>query len=151
MSSTESQGSSPGPAGWDPHAPGSELFVAIEQGDPEAVRELLAADAEIEGRDPRSRFLDGGTPLIAAASMGRADLVRLLLDHGAAVNARSTSGWTALMRTCNAGSLDCARLLLDAGADTGIRNDEGYTALGRVPGNRVELLRLLREHGAPVV
>ncbi|WP_331767017.1 ankyrin repeat domain-containing protein [Embleya sp. NBC_00896] len=138
-------------AEWDPRAPGGEAFHALERDDADGVRELrelLARGADIEAPDPRSRYFDGQTLLIAAAGRGRADLVRLLLALGADVDARSASGWTALMRACNGGDLECSRLLLDAGADPELRNDEGYTAYGRIPGTRVELLRLLRERGA---
>jgi len=33
------------------------------------------------------------TPLMEAASGGYADIVRLLIDHGADVNAKSAAGW----------------------------------------------------------
>ncbi|MEU8826970.1 ankyrin repeat domain-containing protein [Streptomyces sp. NPDC048636] len=134
--------------GWNPRAAGAELFEAVDRDDAAAVRSLLAGGADIEAADPRSPFHDGETVLIGAAGRGAADTVRLLLDAGAEVNARSASGWTALMRACDAGHLDCARVLLDAGAAVGARNDEGYTAHGRTAIRNTELIRLLEERGA---
>ena len=52
---------------------------------------LLARGADIEAEEHRF----GGTPLICHASMGRADMVKFLLDHGANVDARSTLEDTA--------------------------------------------------------
>ena len=43
---------------------------------------LLARGADIEAEEQRF----GGTPLICHASMGRADMVKFLLDHGANVD-----------------------------------------------------------------
>lgn len=41
------------------------------------------------GADPNAKWLDGWTPLHVAASGGHADIVRLLLEHGADVHALS--------------------------------------------------------------
>jgi ankyrin repeat protein len=135
----------------DPNALGAGLFEAVERGDFDRVRELLAHGEDINAPDRGTAFFDGETVLIKAASRGDAEVVQLLLANGAEVDARSASGWTALMRACNAGKFDCARLLLDAGADPGIRNDDGYTAYGRIPGNDTNLIQLVRDRGADVL
>ena len=135
----------------NPDAPGAALFDAVERGEFSRVRELLAEEGNINAPDPRTPFFDDQTVLIAAASRGDAEMIKLLLANGAEVDARSASGWTALMRACNAGNYDCARLLLDAGADSTIRNAEGYTAYGRIPGNAPKLLRLFRDRHAEVL
>ena len=61
----------------------------------------------------------GTTLLMAAACMGRLDLVRLLVDHGADVNVTCTAGehspgWTALMWAVSSRSADCVEFLLEA-------------------------------------
>ena len=80
----------------------------------ELVRLLLDA-----GADP-SRELADWTPLMAAASGGRADVVAELLRRGADVNGRSLSRRTALEAAAIRKHGDIIRLLLDAGADTGL-------------------------------
>ena len=56
------------------------------------------------------------TPLMEAASAGHTDIVRLLIAHGADVNAQSSSGNTPLMYACAGGHEDVVRVLLEAGA-----------------------------------
>src|SRR5579871_6741839 len=60
--------------------------------DPASVKQLLAAGAHVNTRDGL-----GDTPLILAAMYGHTATVRLLLDHGADVNARNNQDYTALM------------------------------------------------------
>ena len=51
---------------------------------------LLAMHANIDDSGPKGEC----TPLMEAASAGHIDVVRLLLSHGADVNARSNTGKT---------------------------------------------------------
>lgn len=83
-------------------APAAEqdLFAAIRQDDVKQVQALLAAGADLNGRDAHSQ-----TPLQAAAVKGSAVLVRLLLERGADVNAASQGRLTALMFAAAGGRL----------------------------------------------
>ena len=56
------------------------------------------------------------TPLHAAAMDDDADFISLLLEHGAALNARSKSGATPLFSACEAGRALAVSALLAAGA-----------------------------------
>ena len=64
-----------------------------------------------------------------AASGGYADIVKLLIDHGANVNAKSSAGNTALTYACCGGYEDVVKILLDAGADVEHQNENGHTPL----------------------
>ena len=64
-----------------------------------------------------------------AASGGYADIVKLLIDHGANVNAKSSVGNTALTYACCGGYEDVVKILLDAGADVEHQNENGHTPL----------------------
>ena len=66
------------------------LMLAAFRGDIVAVRTLLLAGADVNGRDK-----DGDTALMFAAYRGDAEIVSLLLDHGANIYARARNGWTA--------------------------------------------------------
>ncbi|HLJ14518.1 MAG TPA: ankyrin repeat domain-containing protein, partial [Bryobacteraceae bacterium] len=66
--------------------------------------------------DPNVAREDGETPLMTAARLGQIDVMKMLLDHGARVNAREKKfGQTALMWA--AGHPDAVRLLVARGAD----------------------------------
>ncbi len=69
------------------------------------------------------------TPLMEAASGGYSDIVKLLIDHGANVNAKSSVGNTALTYACCGGYEEVVRILLEAGADVEHQNENGHTPL----------------------
>jgi ankyrin repeat protein len=75
-------------------------------------------------------------PLHAAVAGRDLEVVRLLVERGADVNARQQVGYTPLMGAASSGREDLARLLLDHGADPALVNDEGKTAA-----------TIAREHG----
>ena len=128
-------------AGADANAagPGDEpvLMTAARAGSVDAVRRLLTRGAKANVAEP---WL-GETALMWAASENHGAVVRLLVESGAAVNARSKvleapvlefprsggpnsplprGGWTALMFAAREGSIDAARALAESGADLNV-------------------------------
>lgn len=105
-------------AGADPNATNeagaTALLWAVD--DLDKSRLLLKA-----GADANARSDDGRTPLLAATRrVGAADVVKLLLDHGAkaSVTAHSYRGpTTPLRQAADQGDADVVRMLIDAGAD----------------------------------
>jgi ankyrin repeat protein len=67
--------------------PAEQLYEATRDGDIKKVKSLIA-----DGVDVNSRDWNGGTPLHLAVSHGGPDLVELLLDHGADINATDKYG-----------------------------------------------------------
>lgn len=63
-----------------------------------------------------------------AAARGWLDIVRLLIDAGADVNARSKHGYTALMNAASKGQLPTLQFLLKRGAVPNMRNEWHETA-----------------------
>ncbi len=93
--------------------------------------------------------------LAMAALHGRADVLAVLLAHGAEPDAYPPPGYhphaTALHHAVDSGSLDAVRVLVEAGADPGLR-DRVYegTPLGWAEHlRRPEITAYLRERGAP--
>jgi ankyrin repeat protein len=79
------------------------------------------------------------------------DVARLLLEHGADVNARTNVGWTSLRVAASNGRVEVARVLLEHGANVGAEDDEGRTPLHiAAEHKKVEVARVLLEHGANV-
>lgn len=75
----------------------------------------------VAGADPSKAASTGGTPLMAAATSGSVDAVKLLVDAGADLNAREkTNGQTALMFAAWENRADVIRLLLTRGAHPGL-------------------------------
>ena len=104
-----------------------DVFEAATFGDVERVTELLAIDST--SVDARSG--DGFTALHLAAFFGQVDAARLLLTHGAEVDAPGT-GWmtgTALHSAASAKQTDVVRALLEAGADPNARQSGGWFPL----------------------
>ncbi|ETV97479.1 hypothetical protein H310_09403 [Aphanomyces invadans] len=69
------------------------------------------------------------TPLHEAALHGHADVVQILLRHGALVGAHTTRGRTPLMYAARGGHVDVIKLLLNAGANVNDQSETGLTAL----------------------
>jgi ankyrin repeat protein len=92
-------------------------------GDVKRLEALLATVKATEvGRDKR-------TALHEAADGQRADAARLLLSHGADVNARDSGGDTPLLVAARRGAADVIDVLLGAGADMAATDVRGGTAL----------------------
>jgi ankyrin repeat protein len=111
---------------------------------------LLDQGATVTAKNDR-----GETPLLVTSrcayeSQDGARLVRLLLEHGADVNATDKGNATSLHFACGNGKLDIVRELLNHGAVTNAKNKLGETPLHVVPTDGVRVARLLLEHGVDV-
>lgn len=100
------------------------LMLASIKGHVELVKALLARDADVNQT--------GWTPLHYAASgtlAQQTDVVALLLEHHAYIDAGSPNGTTPLMMAAQYGTDACAQLLLSEGADPTLKNQQGLTAV----------------------
>ena len=89
------------------------------------------------GSVPDSTCADIDPPIVLASFYGKLEAVRILLDHGADMNAvdttqETTRGGTALSNACAEGYVEIARLLLERGADPTIPDKDGRVALDLV-------------------
>jgi ankyrin repeat protein len=100
------------------------LSLACTNQNAAMVEKLLNSGANPNG-------VPGGTPvLMTAARTGNVDTVKLLLAHGADVNAKeSARGQTALMWAVAERHSEVARLLIEHGADVNARSTSGFTPL----------------------
>ena len=120
---------------------------AIISGDRAALEAALAGAAE----DDLTRAMR------TAIEKDRCDMLRMLLDHGVAADARRVSYYrTALFAAADGYGfegqycrIDAAIMLLDAGADVNYSDLDGYTPLIEAAhGGHLEMLRLLLRRGA---
>jgi ankyrin repeat protein len=107
------------------------------------------------GGNPRavtSRY--DGTALIAAAHLGHAEVVRLLIAAEAPLDHVNNLGWTALMESIVLGNggknhTDTLRVLVEAGADVNIADRQGVTPLAHARRRGyAEMVRILEAAGA---
>lgn len=106
--------------GWTP------LHLAAYFGQKAAAQLLLSKGASSLARSTNSM---NNHPIHAAAAGRSRDLVALLLEHGADVNATQHGGWTALHAAAQCGDVEMVKVLLANGADRNIRADNNQNAL----------------------
>ena len=93
----------------------------------------------------------GLSPLHVASIYGHADSSRILLEHGANVNARDHNAWTPLHYASLWGHLRVAQLLLEHKAISDARNKYNDTPLHMaLRHGHLESVRLLLDHRADV-
>jgi ankyrin repeat protein len=92
---------------------------------PEMAEVLLAAGADVNAR----RKSDGWTPLFTAVHHNAVDTVRVLLRHGADMEARSADGNTAMHIGANFGCMQAIIVLLNNGQNIDTPNADGNTPL----------------------
>ena len=116
------------------------LFAAADAGNIEAVKQAIAAGADVNTKDESLR-----TPLHWAAEGGHKEVAVLLIAKGADVNAKDSRGWTPLHLTA---TKEIVELLIAKGADVNAKDDDGDTPLdGAINNGETELAKLLRKHG----
>ena len=121
------------------------------RGNVEGVRRLLDADPKAAAEHLQSRDPVGMTALHLAVWGGHREIVRLLLERGAEVNAKDAGGETAVLLAARWGRGDLMDLLLEHGADASIRDDQGRTLLHKAAEyGHVEVMRALLSHGFDV-
>ena len=101
------------------------LGLAAFFGHRKIVEYLLAAGADVNQSAKNALKV---APIHAAVSNGNAEIVAMILDRGADVDAHQQNGFTALHGAAGAGRQDLVELLIEHGADLSARNDEGKTA-----------------------
>jgi ankyrin repeat protein len=118
------------------------LHLACFFGQERSARLLLKHDADPAVVAKNSMRVQ---PLHSAAAGRQLEIVRMLLEKGAPVDARQHGGWTALHEAANSGNRAMLEILLRYGADPARSNDEGRTAADiAAQRGHTELLRLLR-------
>lgn len=131
------------------------LVDAVVDGDVKRTKSLLSRGASANAKSEM-----GYLPLVIAGYINTSpdqegaphsfELFKLLLDHGANVNAADSNGYTALMSVAAAGEVRAAKLLFARGARLDARSHDGTTALMRAASSDVEIVQSLLAKGARI-
>jgi uncharacterized protein len=100
------------------------LHFACFFAQPEGARLLIEARAAVDAVAANPMQV---MPLHSAASARNLEAARLLLEHGAPVNARQQGGWVPIHAAAQNGDRSMVELLLKHKADPKLSNDAGKT------------------------
>jgi len=132
--------------------PPTPLFRAVMQNDVLEVRRLLEA-----GADPNEETFQGFHAVFFAVMHQNLEMLRLMVEKGADIDALDRSGSTTLMWAAfnEQGKTEIVSALLELGVDPNIKNKVGETALTwairRGPTAVVELLKKNGASDAPMI
>ena len=148
------------------------LLLAAENGQLEVAKLLLEKGADVNAKSSYNTIHECATPLIGATEVssdfeklgggplpgnrvvadkkhGYLEVVKLLLDKGATIDAKNNFGNTALFLASNNGQVEVVKLLLDKGATVDAKNNQDITPLMMASQNGdVEVIKLLLAKGA---
>lgn len=97
------------------------LMIACLKGHVDWVEKLVAQGADVNK--------PGWTPLHYAATSGQLQIMQILLEHHAYIDAASPNGTTPLMMAAMYSTPSSVKLLLEAGADPLLKNSLGLNAM----------------------
>ena len=115
--------------------PQMDIQMAVISGNLEAVKQHIQAGTDMNRKDAMS----GSTPLITAASFGKIDIAKALIDAGADLGLQNNDGSTALHVAAFFCRIEIVQALIDAQADKTPLNNFGATARQTVMGPFAEI------------
>ena len=125
------------------------LWIGCYKSNIDAINVLLKAGADTNiALDDSS----GICLMYAANKECSKEVLQVIIEHGADVNATNKHNVTALWRACNKSNTDAINVLLNAGADTNIALDNGGTCLMQAVYKYCskEVLQAIIDHGSDV-
>ena len=106
-----------------------------------------------KGNDPNQANAEKGgrTPLMNAAALNSAEVVKLLAEKSQNINAVNSDGYSALTLAVDNNRAEVIRLLLDLKADASVVDNEGNTLYHHaVKRGDKKILELIAELGLPI-
>lgn len=99
----------------------SPLMLAALNNQLDLAKALIDKDADVNK--------PGWAPLHYAATKGHVEMINLLLENDAYIDAESPNKTTPLMMAAMYGSTSAVKALLEAGADPALKNEQGLSAI----------------------
>ncbi|SFD38359.1 hypothetical protein SAMN04488168_13613 [Bacillus sp. 491mf] len=124
-----------------------EIRTAIKQNNVERVVELIDSDMEILNISMRPF----GTFLHVAATHGKLEIVKRLIELGADINKHGgVYGGGALNQAASKGQFEIVRYLLTCGAEMDVSESERNPLFGAIQGGYIDIVKLLIENGIDI-
>ena len=121
---------------------GEALFFAARDAEFKKVTALVQQGANVNYKN-RSRE----TPMHAAASIGRVDILHYLHGRGASHNAVTSNGWLPLHHAVRFGHVQAAQYLIRIGSPLNARTDDNKTIIDMAYGIRNgAMVRMLQQY-----
>lgn len=132
------------------NTPEEDLVLACLHGDYLKAEKLLDT-----GVNPNCQGIFDTSPISAAVTHSRYDIIEMLLSRGADINIGSGQilefTRTPLALACKNGDINMVKFLLDRGADINLRSGVyGSPILAAINSNSLELLSFLIENGVDI-
>lgn len=122
------------------------LWDHSELGEVQKLQDLLTREKAI---DINSTLLDDWTALHLAANEGHQEVVKVLIDFGANIEAETRMNRRALHIACIRGNLEVVRILLAVNAEKNPKDKDFYTPLHFASENGYnDIIKILLEYGA---
>jgi len=130
-----------------PRATIDDLLEAVDADDMSRIQNLLNEGLDVNGMNEQ-----GWSALMIAASKGRMDILRLLIENGAALDLKNhQGGQTALIFAAHWGHVEVVRYLIAKGANLNMQMDDGWTALiDSISRGNLEVAKILIDSGANI-
>jgi ankyrin repeat protein len=110
--------------------PEMDIHAAVLSNKLEVVRQHIEAGTDLDQKEP----FGGSTPLISAATFGKTEIAKTLIDAGANLTIANSDGSTPLHSAAFFCRVEIVQMLIDAKADKTIRNKYGATPRETVMG-----------------
>lgn len=125
----------------------SDLIRKVRENDTNAVKELVAAGADVNKAD-----MSDNSPLKVACIEGHLEMAKLLISKGADINMQdSWNGNTPLIWACSKNHLELAKYLISKGADVNhIDKNESTALTSACRANYLDIAKLLISEGADI-
>ena len=132
-----------------PHEKLGGVPAAVKSGNVAQLRQILGNSSGPGTLDLEDGSETGSTPFLIASCIGNQDIMKILISHGANINATNRLGWTSLMLAAKSEDQATICFLLDQGADVNHRSPDRWTALAEAASRKNKtVLKLLLDAGA---
>jgi formylglycine-generating enzyme required for sulfatase activity len=125
------------------HDSKGEFIDALQIGDADTVAQLIDQNPDLIN----ARLWDNGaTALHVVAGNGQWDIVKLLLDRGAEVDAKNASGYTPLLSAVRSHYYKSAKILAEYGADIYAKDEYGSSVFDDIERGFIPESGILKAH-----